>query len=317
MEEDQEKNSNPSIHTFQSDTNKYIKEKNISLADITLKEKIKYKKENKKNKTAYFVIPIVLIALILALTTGYVKFLKNKTPKNIKKSSVNTESFIFSEETKNFEISYDPETGDIKEIFIKSIKNALSQNYKKNSFIKAVFIINKKIIETKEFFNPEFSGLKILANPDFLKSLENNFNINIRVNNEGENSLVLVFKINSFTKTYREMFNLEKTILSGLSPILPEYLKETATTTQNTTTTPYTTINLKEKITDKSSINSKIDEPDIFIDKIINNLDTRVLEKNNRTILIYGFFREKYLIITASEEAFKKSIERLKISLNN
>lgn len=320
-EKKQEKEeTTPLIHTFQSDANKFIKEKNISLADIALKEKIKYKDGFrdlgvKKNKTAYFVIPLIFIALVLAATVGYNKFLKNRSAQEKKETDLSdiraglptgqagAKPFIFSDETKSFEIGKG-------RILAKYIKDGLSKKYKKNGFIYALFTRDKKPIATDDFFN----SLKISANNEFLKSLEKEFNINIHTDGEGKNNLIIVFKTNSFKTAYRAMLNLEKTILNNLSSILPEQI-EKATQEVGLPVSPSSTELFLPSL-DPASNKERDFTPEGFTDKIINNIDARVLENNGETILIYGFFSEKYLIITNSEEAFKKSLERLKISLN-
>jgi len=299
-EEKKQEETTPLIHTFQSDANKYIKEKNISLMDIALKEKIKYKSgEIKKNKAIYFVLPAVLLVLILTATVGYNKFLRNRTAQE--KKETYAKPFIFSDETKVFEI-------DKGENLAKSIKDALSKKYKKNGFIYAVFMKNKKQIETEEFFN----FLKISVNSELIKSLEKKFNINIYTNSEGKNNLILVFKTKKIKTTYREMFDLEKNILNDLSAILPEHAKETSAPAVKSTSTPKTASSTEPFLNFSSNNYNK---PRGFTDKTINNIDSRFLEDESGTVLIYGFFIERYLIIASSEETFKKSLERVKISL--
>ena len=50
-----------------------------------------------------------------------------------------------------------------------------------------------------------------------------------------------------------------------------------------------------------------------FIDKEVRNIDTRALiaGEKEKPILIYGFFNQKYLIITTSESAFREAVKRL------
>lgn len=305
-EKKREEGATPLIHTFQSDANKYIKEKNISLTDIALKEKVKHKSgEIKKNKTAYFIIPLILIALIFTATVGYNKFLKNRHAQE--KKETYTKPFIFSDEVRLFEMLNSETDGNEGKNLAKSVKNALSQKYKKNSFVYAIFTQDKKQIETEEFFN----FLKISANPEFIKSLEKEFNINIYTNSEGKNNLILVFKTKSFKKSYRGMFDLEKNILSDLSAVLPERAKETPAPAKEATSTPKTA-SLAEPFLNFAPNN--FNAPQGFTDKTINNINARVLKDESGTALIYGFFGEKYLIITNSEETFKKGLERIKIS---
>lgn len=311
-EKKQKENITPLIHTFQSDANKYIKEKNISLADIALKEKVKYKTDGeiKKNKTAYFAVPLILIALILASTVAYNKLLKNRV--TAEKKETYSRPFIFSDETRIFEIPVSPVSKKETENLAKSIKDGLSKKYKKNGFIYAVFTKDKKQIETDEFFN----FLKISDNPELLKSLEKKFNINIYTDSEGKNNLILVFKTKVFKTTYRAMFDLEKTLLTNLSAIVPEHAKKTPPISYEATSTIKATSTSKETSSTETFLNFNSDKSQVFTDETINNIDVRVLEKDKEIVLIYGFFSEKYLIIASSKESFKKSLERLKISLN-
>lgn len=284
------------IRSMKMDANKFVREKKISLMDIFLKEKIK--REAKSDGKIKIFFRFILLFLILgALSylsfTLYNKYYKNPEKKVEREENIQ-KSLVYSE-------IINPIYIDEKDAKIL-VKEFLEKNNAKENLIYAPLIKNKKSINFNEFL----SNLEIPAPYELVKNLENEFYFGAYGVSENKNNPVLVLKTKNFNPAYINMLKWEKNIVNDLSlifalnsPVIPmdNNISKTAATTTSSSSSPST---------------SKITE---FYDKTINNLDIRILDAENKTILLYGFFAEKYLIIVSSEETFKNIINRLKITL--
>lgn len=281
-------------HSLKTDASNFVREKKISLTDIFLKEKMK-RKIKSGGKIKKFFASILFFLILGALSylsfTLYDKYYKNPERKAEKEENIQ-KSLVYNEVINPIYI-------DEKNAKI-AIKEFLEKNGAKGNFVYAPLIKNKKSINFNEFL----LNLEIPAPYELVKNLENEFSFGAHSASENQNNPVLILKTKDFNSAYINMLKWEKSILNDLNPIILFdnpiiFIDEnlSAATTITASSSPDT-----PKITD-------------FYDKIINNLDIRVLEKENKTILLYGFFAEKYLIITTSEETFKNIINRLKITL--
>lgn len=290
------------LHTFRDDANKYIKDKKISLMDIVKAEGFKRNKKIKSNGIKNLLI-FLFAALILAgaAYTGYRYYDKffNKPREVIEKEEI-PRPFIFSDEIKPVYLSNSENLSDkIKEIY--------AGDYKNGNFIYFPIIKNKKPISSREFLNE----LKIKASGDFLESIENEFVFNILIDKDKNSDLTLAFKIKNYEEAFSSLFQWEKTILSDLITVLPVKTTGNINLSGNSTSTALVSASSSNAII----LNQNSSLP--FYDKIIDNIDTRIVKSslNGKTIFIYGFFGEKFLIISTSENAFKNAVNRLKISL--
>lgn len=292
----------PLIHTFRDDANKYIKDKKISLMDIVKAEGFKRNKETKKGGIKFFFI-FLFIVLILAgaAYAGYYYYDKffNK-PRKIEEKEEIPRPFIFSDEIRPVYLSNSENLTDV-------IREIYAGNYKSGGFIYFPIIENKKTISSREFLNE----LKIKASDDFLKSVENEFIFNILTDKDKNSDLVFAFKIKNYEGAFSSLFEWEKTILSDLTAVLPDKTTEQINLSGNSTSTALVSASSSKAI----NLNQNSSLP--FYDKIIDNIDTRIVKSplSEKIIFIYGFFGEKFLIISTSEDAFKNAVNRLKISL--
>ncbi len=91
----------------------------------------------------------------------------------------------------------------------------------------------------------------------------------------------MILEVAAYDRSLAYMFDWERSIVGDLAAIWPNL-------TQPTTT------------------------PKNFSSKIVNNIDVRITQDNTQqTILAYGFFSNKYLIITTKDSAIPDIIAKL------
>lgn len=296
-------------HTLQSDTNKYIHDKKVSLIDIVLKEKNKLKTEETKSGS-FLKISLILI-FILAIGTGFFIAYKKLIyrPKVIIEQEKHLKPFFYHDEIIPIQINSTPLKESLNQMFIK--------HYSNGKFIYFPVLENERAVGFAEFINI----LKIAMHLELSNSIEESFSLSAYSNSSDENDLVFMLKTNTQSETFAGMVKWENKMPEDLIPLLPNKTKEEILFIQNaskngdtfSSTTPLDLISATATPENIPVLNSS---KYLFQDKLINNIDTRVLRsKNNETIILYGFFAGKYLVITTSEEAFKNTINRLKISL--
>lgn len=307
-------------HTFKDDANKYIRDKKISLTDIMLKEQNKItKKEKKKSGALKFILIIILLSLaVYGFIFAYNKFLN--PPKTIIENSEIEKPFIYSDKIQPIYLENNENPK-------KSLRDTLKDKFNPNEFIYIPFIKDKIIITASEFLKI----LKIPAPQDFTNSLEDKFALILYSDNKKEISSILIFKTKNEPKTYASIIKWEESIAQDFSTIFPEKNPEEINEILNTATDTekflhkIASSSLKTNIISKTVLNAttssssvlNIENLQSFYDKTINNISVRIMDKNSKNTqsIIYGFFAEKYLIISTSEEVFKSAVNRLKISL--
>ena len=176
--------------------------------------------------------------------------------------------------------------GDFTELASK-ITEKFQNQYSYNSFTYLPLFKNGTALDAENFFKT----LDIFPPADFLKSLDKNFLLAVYTDNNRFNNLIFAFKVNFYERAYSAIFEWEDEILKDLIPILPEELQA-------------------KKVVFENNAGD-------FYDKIISNIDARIMETNDgKPLIVYAFFARKFLIITTSEKAFKTAVDRLKISLS-
>ena len=81
------------------------------------------------------------------------------------------------------------------------------------------------------------------------------------------------------------------------------------TTTANGTTTTTRQQAVKAASSTPGALETEITQT--FTDKVIQNKDTRILQKDGRIIFLYSFIDEKTLVITTGEKPFEEILKRL------
>ena len=164
----------------------------------------------------------------------------------------------------------------------------------------------------------------------FARALSSEFLLGVHVT-DGHQSF-LIFKTGSYSQVYAGMLVWEQTMRSDLSPLFGTYLPPqtsenagagltyTQTTTPTTTSATITQIKpasltIVSTTTTNSTTTPVITEQTFvqhFIDKIIENHDTRVMQdEQGKTLLIWTFIDRNTLVITTSAQTLHEIISRL------
>ncbi len=277
-----EKNGEDSayFHTMRTDAQRYVEDKDLSLINIFTKESKRASKrfeEEIKFKASFFVwLGVISISVLIIGFLGYKIFWGGKIKEEPRPAI--PPPFIFSDQVKTIYL-----TNSNFEILVSEISEKFKDSYSLNNFTYFPIIQDNGVISSTDFLK----GLKINITPELLKSVDKDFVFIIYTDDKSANHIIFGVKLISYDRAFKAMFELENEMPEKLQPII---------------------------ISVKNNIISRKPE---FADKVINNIDARVLETTDgKNIITYGFFGRRYLLITDSEEALKKSIERLKISLS-
>jgi len=265
------------IRTFEDDIANYTKEKNFSILDIAAEEaKVRgLSFENPEEGKSFFdfrKIIFILVAVLLVSAGGYFGFAKPLLKRsNVANNFIQiTQGPILTDQKVEIIASQDK-----KEVFKRDLKNALDERGGDGTLseISVVKISGeRKTSLTKEEF---FSMLGLQAPQGLRDYLEKDFML---LNFSGaDNSPILVFKSKSYTYVFSEMLKWEKRLTYDLKAIFP---------------------------------NNDVVGNDSFIDKYIQNRDTRVAEKDGQIDLAYSFIDRKYLVIANSQEALAEIFRR-------
>jgi hypothetical protein len=116
----------------------------------------------------------------------------------------------------------------------------------------------------------------------------------VRIGNETRP--FFIFRVGSYERTFAGMLDWEKTIEDDLALFYPPYPEEAVIGTSTASST-----NAIQKSFTVS-----------FVDEIVDNHDVRELrDRNNLTVMIYGYRDKETLIIARSEAAFSELLSRL------
>jgi hypothetical protein len=128
------------------------------------------------------------------------------------------------------------------------------------------------------------------------------------INVAGNQSTFFILSSASYSETFSGMLSWESTMPHDLSTLFPAYpapVVPVATSTATSTTTKTATTTSKTTITVPVFIAG-------FRDEVVNNHDTRVYrDAQKRSVLIYGYWDQKTLVIARDEAAFTEILKRL------
>ena len=259
------------IRTFKSDASEYIKKKGLSAIDIAAAQTKK-------------VLPYSIKGSERA--GKYIKFVAIGALLVILLGGASFGFYYFYlQNKKETNLSYLPKpfflADKVLAIKTNEVKDLLLFPVEKKELVYFPIIKEengvKHPIGLREFFT--LTGINPPLN--FYYPIEDKFMLLV-YNNGKEKNPILVLKVKSYEYSYVSMIKWENNN------------------------------KLAVDLTNLFQINSDFQEGS-FIDKEVRNIDTRALmvgDKEN-PILLYGFFNQKYLIITTSESAFKEIIKRL------
>lgn len=290
----------PVIRTYQSDLNDYIKNENVSVANIAAQEIESHEMEpaagaESSERTVNFVINkklvIILIALVVLGGGGFWIYFKGMPPLSaIMVKLKGNRSEINGQKTQYYQHSpiISLKTDAISEIYFRTTQRQIFSDKLKEALNiqdDGNLVYLPTTLETmgrKEMIKAvEFLSLMDATPPAELAGyLDDDFSLFKLKNGENSDfSPVLIFKAKVYDYAFSGMLKWEKDIDSALKSIFK-----------------------------RLSVTSN---EGIFVDKYIQNHDTRVLYgEDGRSVLAYSFLDRKYLIIVENEEDLKEIFKR-------
>ncbi|OHA41801.1 MAG: hypothetical protein A3G59_01065 [Candidatus Taylorbacteria bacterium RIFCSPLOWO2_12_FULL_47_20] len=313
----------PAIRTYRSDVNEAISNKQTSVTDMALAESNRRRERGepepsqskKTRKTILGVVSsFVLVALGLA-AIGYVLL----TPSNERgEEAFKPTGYISSEKQTEVLISDKTTKKQLTEALVKYQKDSeiplggiwqiyFVREFKENEETKPV----KKEVSFGNFMEV----LETKPPPFFSRAIDDAFMIGYY--GYGGNQPFIIAKVNSYDNAYGGMIRYEKNIADDLKTIfitnqsgsLNIPLTPAITTTANGTTTTTRQQAVKAASSTPGALETEITQT--FTDKVIQNKDTRILQKDGRIIFLYSFIDEKTLVITTGEKPFEEILKRL------
>lgn len=149
-----------------------------------------------------------------------------------------------------------------------------------------------------------FSSLSVHAPDILLRNIDAAGSMAGIVNTNSGQAPFFLLSVGSYRATFSGMLSWERTMLTDLGPFFPMYPAAKTTTTSSSTTTP-ATVATTTAILAKSG----------FRDEVVSNHDVRVYrDADGRSILLYGYWDQKTLIIARDPAAFTEILARLATS---
>lgn len=322
------------VRTFQSDVAGAIQTDSISMIKIALAEKERRETNNSqkdseiKTKTGLVYILAFLITVVVFGAVGFVYYYFNRPPAPTLEQVIAPlePEIIYSE----IQVVINTDDKTPLTLFSEIKNNALEEI--DIGIIKRILLTTDNASSTRNISIQEFFILTRSQVPDdLIRALKPYFVIGAY--SFKPNDIFIVLKVNSYDLAYASMlkwepfiesdigsmFNFEKNTVTKNAEI-PKNTKmttleedTTSTSTQNIIVTPTsTTINGNSSTTNISPNNTTRDKDlAIFIDKILQNKDTRALVSPNGKIkLLYSFLDKETLVITTSEIGLKEILYR-------
>lgn len=292
------------LRTYQGDSQEAMREEKTSMADIAVAEQRKRQsEEGGESRTDWFSFKRVgaallsILLLVGALGIGGYIFYFNDGNLIPRKNTFAPEQFILTDE--QVEISV---RGKEDREIIREFEDLRHKNIPLDSFL-GVYL-------TKTVISDEGKQEKeLLTTTDFLELLDANAPVSLTralgpeftlgFHGFDENQVFLIFEVNAYEEAFASMLSWEGVMEEDLLPLIGPRSTARATTTA----------------TSSSSVGNSDDTTgpldtysgQLFIDRVIQNQDTRVLELPNTNVrLIYSFPSRQRLVITTNEDTLKE-----------
>jgi len=284
-------NSRPTVlRTFSSDMAEAIKSGEASVVKIAMAEQKKKTAEyenfspaSRKNK-AFIAGSSVLVALgIIAVGYYFLYMRKDATPK-VTDSTPQIQSLVYADENKGYDV-----TGLLKNQVQTMIKNDVEKVTLKDGGVLYMYFITKSgDVATKlgaqAFFTTVASSIPGRAS----RSLQNEFMVGVHKGvSSGANTPFMLLNTSDYDNMYAGLLEWEKKMVDDFFTMFD--------------------------ISVSGERAYLLAKP--FQDTTIRNIDVRtLLDKDGKTILLYGFVNQNTVIITTTQETFAEIMTRYNAS---
>lgn len=331
------------LRTFQGDVANALKDQNasvISIAMATRKRREERKEvvqtpaeKHKERKNTWLALgSSVLLIVGLSILGGLYYVHLQELPVPIAEAPKTVISF-----DKSTEILFQGLTKDKFMSLIYSVKDKIGTQMGEINYLNIIKRMGTapENTVTKTVTGAEFFGLiKTKAPLTVTKSFSDTFMLGLY---QGKKSGVFILLgINSYETVFDGMFKWEKEMWNDLGallspnpipvlitpPTIQKFSSTTSATSTNTSTTtktqsvsgitPLPSINVDtNKISSTTAFIPPTNITAPFIDKVVSNKDTRVLQNQyGETVVIYGFVTRDLLLIASNEETFKAILDK-------
>jgi hypothetical protein len=282
------------IHTFETDTNEEIQKKGLSAASIFAQESDRGTAPRPTRRKPFPLVPVALGVLLLVLgvgIVGMVYYLTIPTPPAPEEARVETP------------ITVNQQVKLSKEAFFDDVRSTKELPLTEG-VVELIYSVESLGDGTERIVGLDEVFESLGAPPLFIRSIAPGGMLGLYGEEDGP-SLFFLIPTSSFERSFRGMLGWEATVadrarilFGDLDRSFPIPEPVVTGTTTPATTTPVLT-------------ETRVYSP-VFKDKIVQNVDVRVLnDAKSRVYLMYGFPRKDMLLIAESEAAFREAVMRL------
>ena len=267
----------PALHTLRGDVTEYIKERDISLAEIAAQAaRQRYSNEESGRSKRFFVLAALFVLFIAGLGLGgWYVFLREK-PASKETAFQIPKPIIVSEKQEIITLK-----SENRSELVSSMQRKLDSPIALNTILDIQVLL--EIPDKKEFFKAGsfFNILEIIPPANITQALEGSFGLGVYYLKK--NVPFLVLKIRSFELAATGMFEWEKRLNSDLVPVL--------------------------LIKNKAVIGKK------FQDGVLKNHDIRILyDASDNPVIAYTFINAEHLLITTDFDTIEEIFRRFAAS---
>ncbi len=294
-----EESAETPIRTFQGDIADAIKNDNVSMIKVALAEKKRQETrghfdtviETKKNDYIFYVASIgVAIVAIIAFVLFIVFGTKEEVNNFIPGTTTQNESIIYSEFSTVIDTN-NRDSNDIERLVARIKDEAFDLGNVKEIVLTTGTGTSTRKIDTESFFR--LMGTR--ASDSLIRSLDPNFYFGTYAFSRPYDTF-FIFKVNSYDNAFAGMLQWENSLDIDFGGLL--ITKKALVPSQNTEATASTT---------NTAVKRRM-----FIDKVMQNKDSRVLvDERGSVLMLYTFIDKKTLIIASSDKSLKELLFRL------
>lgn len=318
------------LRTYQSDIANTIKNDNVSMIKVALAEKKRQEQRSgldnaieDDNKRLYLIAGgVIAILVIIGLVAGYI-FLQSQNANQVGvQSQQQVQPLLYTEVISPLNID-EIRLDDLTKL-IEMDKNAVMDLGSMKSIILTTGSSSadgtssqkERPLTTAEFFG----ALNSRAPDGLIRSLDPNYLLGVYAYNPRD--MFAVFKVNSYDAAFAGMLEWEPSIESDIGDIFINKkervvrdlsaLTSAVSGTSSATSSEYDASAASTSATAASSSPFGVFSQRRFVDKVLNNKDTRVLvDSNGKEAMLYTFLDKNTLVISTSENSLKEIIFRL------
>ncbi len=282
------------VETYASDFSDRMKEAHASTMTVLAAEedsasRAPQKTEQKPAHTVLYVSigAVLLIAGMAGVYVAYVRYHTNTAPVSI---APTVAAPIFVDERQQVSGTGSVLTDAIEQSVTRPVQGV----------VRLLYLANATPTDNNVFLALGESAPDILLrNVDVMGGMAGVIHVN------GVQSPFFILSVASYSDTFAGMLSWESTMPRSLAALFPPYASATTATSTATATTTRS----------KTAVPSTASPQPSFRDEVVSNHDVRVYRSaSGQSILLYGYWNQKTLIIARDPAAFSELVQRLATS---